>query len=85
MDLNQKSDLVNMINSVGWFIASKVAKDKLEEMERYALDCEDESKIPSLVREAKAARKFWDAFLQTIDNAKNPAETPADSFIEVSY
>lgn len=84
MELAQKALLVSMTNGQGWMLAKKYGNGIVEAMEREALDCDDETKIIQLTRSAKAARRFWEAFITGIDKAKNPEEKD-DTFVEVSY
>jgi hypothetical protein len=85
MDMSQKKYLVDLTNSQGWLAAKKIAENKLTELDRQALDCDDETSIPGLVRGAKFARQFWNAFLNTLENAKKPEEAADNDFVEISY
>jgi hypothetical protein len=82
MDNGHKASLVNLCNSEGWLLAKNLGESILKELDGLALECEDDTKIAGLVREARASRKFWNAFLSNVDNAKQPVD---DTFIEVSY
>lgn len=85
LDMGQKSTLVRIVTDQGWIVARAIATDLLKAMDGAALECEDDTKVAGLVREARAARKFWDAFILNIDRAKDPAEKDSDTFNEVSY
>ena len=82
MDIGQKALLVTMMNSQGFLLATRLGEGLLKEMETLALECDDDTKVAGLVKEARAARTFWNRFINHLDNAKNPTET---EFVEVSY
>lgn len=84
MENPQKAQLVTMTNGLGWALAQKLGNDIIHKMEQEALDCEDDNKVLGLARAAKAAKRFWDAFQNNIENEKNP-EAKDDSFVPVSY
>jgi hypothetical protein len=85
MDNAQAAMLVNVTNSQGWALILHLANQIITASERAAIDCEDESKVVGLAREAKASRKFFDALTETIDRMKTPEVTGEDEFIPVSY
>lgn len=85
MDNGQKNTLVTMANSLGWALALSIGDTVIKEMERTAIDCDDDSKILGLARDARAAKKFWDAFKANVETAKQPEESAEDQFIPVSY
>ncbi len=85
LDLSQKSMLVRMTNDQGFFVAKKIAEDILTEMATAALECEaDDSTVARVTRDARAARRFWDAFLTNLDHAKDPTEVPEGGFVELN-
>ena len=81
MHNGQKAALVGLVNSEGWMLAKNMGESILKELDSLALECDDETKITGLVREARASRRFWNAFLSNIDTAKQPTD---NTFIEVS-
>ena len=81
----QAAMLQSLTNSQGWALVVSIASQIIAASERAAIDCEDESKIVGLAREAKASRKFFDALIRTIDSAKAPEVKDEDEFIPVSY
>ena len=84
-NLAQAAQLQGTTNSLGWAIILQLANQIIAASERAAIDCEDESKVVGLAREAKASRKFFDALIRTIDQAKAPEVKDEDEFIPVSY
>ena len=81
MDMGTRAMLVGLTNSQGWLVAKNIGESILKNMDELALSEEDDSRVAGLVREARAARKFWTALLQSIDQQKDPSQ---QEFIEVS-
>lgn len=72
---------MGLVNSEGWMIAKNMGESILKELDSLALECEDDTKTVGLAREARASRRFWNAFLSNINIAKQPID---NTFIEVS-
>ena len=73
MDIGQRAQLVNLINSPGWTLAKFMGEEVLKAMDHLAFEADDDDNIPRLVRDAKAARKFWEAWIGTLNAEKDPA------------
>lgn len=81
INMGEKAQLVNLTNSLGWAIALKYAEAALVNLERQALECDDEKEILGLARRARGAREFWNSFITTINQMKDPTD---NDFVEVS-
>lgn len=72
-----KHAVVEVTSRPGWQVIRAIAEDTVKSMERAAIDEEDDTKGASLRREAKAARKFLDQFLQQVEITTR-VEVPED-------
>lgn len=83
-----KKELVVTTNSRGWVYAMKLGEEIVQDAERKALTCEDESKIIGLQRKAQAAREFFTEFRQRVEQTKQvegEVTTGEVPFVEVCY
>ena len=86
--LSQQAMLTNLTNSPGWQLVKKVGENILAETERLALDSDDDKTLVSLSREARGARKFFIAYLNSIESMKDIDKTfgkDDENFIPVVY
>jgi hypothetical protein len=80
----RKAALINTTNTPGWHVAMQIAEDLVRAIEKKALDCEDETKVISLQRQAKASRQFASEFFHTIEATKQiEGSEDEDDFVEV--
>jgi hypothetical protein len=88
--LIRKREVVTTTNSAGWRYIKALAEDTVRDLERKAIDEDDDEKGNSLRREAKAARKFLNSFLLAVESQREAdapeqtAETTGDYFYEVA-
>jgi len=87
-DTNQymqvKQRIVLTTNTPGWQDIVKLAEESVKQIERAAIDEEDDAKGANLRREAKAARKFITDFLARINSARQVTEEPgASDWLEI--
>jgi hypothetical protein len=59
--------VVQTRNTQGWAVIVKVAENIVAEFAARALDCDDDAKAPGLLRTAKAAREFYNTFVNRVD------------------
>jgi hypothetical protein len=86
--LSQQAMLTNLTNSPGWQLVKKVGENILVETERLALDADDDKTLVALSREARGARKFFTAYLKSIESLKDtdkPFGKDDENFIPVVY
>lgn len=71
MDKNQmivyKKEIAATTNTLGWRYICEIAERTVKELERQAIDEEDDLKGNTLRREAKAAGKFLKDFLLNVE------------------
>lgn len=79
--LRMKAAMVNTTGTPGWQYIKKFAETVLREMDRKAIDEEDDDKATGYRRDAKGARAHWNTLLQRIEIAK--AIESEDGFVEV--
>lgn len=83
-DLAKAHDLQSVMNSAGWRVVTEIMDAIAEEFSAEAMDCDDESKIIGLQREARAARRFIKKFNSRV-SAGTRIEDAADDFQPVSF
>jgi hypothetical protein len=77
--------LVDLTQSQGWLVAKQLADAKLHELDALAIECDgSDAEVARAARDAKSARRFWDNFLLSLENEKNPVPL-SESFADVSY
>ena len=83
--LHMKKSIIETTNTVGWAYITKFANTVATDMERAAIDEEDDTKGNSLRREAKAARKFLNDLLTRIEMARQVDTEPENgSFLDIA-
>jgi hypothetical protein len=75
--MRRKHAVVEVTSRPGWHVIRAIAEDALKAMCDEALDEEDDVKGSALRREAKAARKFLNQFLQQVE-IQTRVEVPED-------
>lgn len=83
LNTEQVVQLNGVMNATGWTVVIEIAELAVSEIEREALDCEDENKVVQMQREARAARKFLTKYRILLESHRQAAETPTDEFIPV--
>jgi hypothetical protein len=79
-----KLEIVQTTNTRGWQLIQKLGEETVKNMERMAIDEEDDVKGTLLRREAKAARKFFTDFTARINLARQVSDEPnKDDFLEI--
>jgi lysyl-tRNA synthetase class I len=79
-----KQRIVMTTNTPGWQDIHRLAEESVKQLERQAIDEEDDTKGATLRREAKAARKFINDFFARIESARQVSDEPtADTFLEI--
>lgn len=73
--LIRKREVVATTNSIGWRYIQELAEETVRDLERKAIDEEDDDKGNILRREAKAARKFLTNFLRAVE-CQREADAP---------
>lgn len=66
-----KAALLEMTASRGWVYVERFAEAILRDLQREAIDEEDDAKANGLRRDAKGARKFKDELIRRIQMAKS--------------
>lgn len=77
--MQRKRAALDITSRPAWYIVRGIAEDTVKSMERAAIDEDDESKGANLRREAKAARKFLNTFLQEVEIATRVEDVPKDA------
>lgn len=75
--MRRKHAVVEVVSRPGWHVVRAIAEDTVEGMVRDAISEEDDVKGSALRREAKAARKFLNNFLQQVEITTR-VEVPED-------
>lgn len=84
LNTEQIVQLNGVMNSTGWPVVLEIAENAVSEVEREALDCEDESKVLQVQREARAARKFLNKFRVMLESQRQATpDNSEDEFIPV--
>jgi hypothetical protein len=84
-DLTRNHEIITTTNTLGWSFLKELAEETVRQLEREAIDEDDDVKGNNLRREAKAARKFLNNFLNTVEEMRNPvAVTETTYFYELS-
>lgn len=81
-DMIRAADLRATIGSQGWRVVNDIIESIVKGAESAALDCDDETKIVSLQRDARVARKIFQEFKRQIEDGVN---VQIDDFQPVSY
>jgi hypothetical protein len=84
-----KKDVIATTATRGWYHIKQLAEDTVKQAEREAIDEEDDTKGNNLRREAKAARKFLNSFLKSVEvmklvEAADNTSSEEDDFYEVA-
>jgi len=80
-----KKEIVATTNTTGWAYIRKFADRVVTDMERKAIDEEDDVKGNNLRREAKAARIFFNDLMTRIELAKQVTDEPTDDdFVDIA-
>lgn len=66
--LAKKHEIINTTNTVGWTLIKELGESTITQMEREAIDEDDDAKGAVLRRQAKAARVFFNDFLTAINS-----------------
>lgn len=75
MDNGTRRYLVDLTSYPGWQSVLQLADQKLKEFTELAMDSDgDNDEVATLLHEARAARKFWNILLQSIENIKVSVE-----------
>ncbi len=80
--LVMKAAFIELTAGRGWNYFLKFAETTLRELDRQAIDEEDDNKANGLRRDARGARKFRDSLLQRIQIARS--QEFEDNFNEVA-
>lgn len=83
-DLLRAHELQATMNSAGWRVALEVMESIVRDFSAEAMDCDDESKIVGLQREARAARRFVKEFNTRVAGGSR-IESDVDDFQPVSF
>lgn len=79
--MSMKSALVETMASRGWYFVERIAEAVVRDLEKTALEEDDDLKAAGLRRDARGARKFKDDLFKRINMARNFDNK--DSFVEV--
>ncbi len=82
--LTRKREIITTTNSVGWRFIKELGEEAVRAAERRAIDEEDDAKGATLRRQAKAARVFYDDFLQAIE-AMRDVNAPESNGTDSTY
>lgn len=77
-----KASLIETTSSRGWLYVGKFAETVVRDLEKKALEEDDDDKANGLRRDARGARKFKDELFRRIQLARN-VDT-SDGFVDVT-
>ncbi len=75
--MRRKLAVIDLMSRGGWRIVCDLAEETVRQMERAALDEEDDVRGSALRREAKAARKFLVTFLNAVETTSRLEVEPS--------
>jgi hypothetical protein len=61
-----KKEVLNTMATRGWYFVNERASAVIQKMMTDAIDQEDEGKSKTAVTEARAAKKFWNSLIQSL-------------------
>ena len=77
-------DLTEVTSTSGWRRVSKFAETVIRDLEKKAIQEEDDTKGTGFRRDARGARVFWDDLLARIELAKSFTEPTTDDFLDIA-
>ena len=82
--MQMKLSLMETTRTIGWSFIERFSETIVRDLEKQAIEEEDDTKANGLRRDARGARKFKDELFRRIDLAKSLEEAPTkDNFVEV--
>lgn len=80
IDNLKRHEIISATSTRGWFYIKEIAEKTVSDMERKAIDEDDDAKGATLRRRANAARHFLTSFLDTIESMSrfDSPETPVE-------